>query len=461
MERIKDLISIVVLHYNRPSDLKKCLKSIRKNTTAPYEIILVDNGSLEGSAKEFVRSLDDLLLIDLEKNIAMETASGMGVSLAQGRYVLFLTDDTVMTPNYLNTFLRHAENYPEVGIIGPKSNFVSGPQKLRNVTYSDIWELDRFAKNLFRANIGRLTPYTRLVGFCMFIRLEVIQKIGWMDPSFGFGFDDDDFSLRANLAGFKTAIAQDVFIHHTGGPQGKGDSAYQKMLMEAWGKFKEKWRLPIDMPLSEYRPKALLNRPFDPRRDYIPLPSPEEVQPYVFRKVLPHHFVSSDSSGPTPSNEPSPALAKSIVPGIAAYYLRQYGHAVEIFRKLASRYEGSFEVQMAFGCSLAKAGHMEESIDHLKVAMDLQPDSCKPGNALGRALLAVGRAQEAERAFKEADKVSLYSFQAKFNLIRYYMSKNKTDQAIDTALQAYHREPNNNKVVTVLAHLLITSKRYK
>jgi len=460
MKRHNGLTSIALLHYNRPWDLEKCLKSIRMNTHLPYEIILVDNGSTSQRAKEFVRSLEDVVLVDLDTNMPMETASGMAISLARGEYVLALTDDTILTPDWLDLFVQHVKAHKAIGIIGPRSNFVSGPQMIQNCSYSDVYELERFSTNLSKTNKWRLTPYTRLVGFCLFIKAEVINRIGWMDSSFGFGFDDDDFCLRANLAGFKTAIAQDVFIHHTGGPQGKGDLAHQKMLMEAWAKFKEKWGLPSGMPLSEYRPKSLLNRPFDPNRDYIPLPDLKDVEPYIYRKARPNYPVSHDVSAHTTSRWTSAVPAKAMANGLAAYYLRRMNEAVEIFRELATSYDKSFHVRIALGCVLAKAGRMEEAIKHLRLAMALKPNSCRPGNALGRALLAVGRSQEAEHAFKEADKVSLYSHQAKFNLIHYYMSERKTDQAMQIAFQAYHRDPNNNKVITTLAHLLITSKKY-
>ncbi|RLA97150.1 MAG: hypothetical protein DRG83_16355, partial [Deltaproteobacteria bacterium] len=327
------LTSIVVLHYNRPKDLALCLDSILRNTSVPFEIILVDNGSTDPDAKRYIRALEYVTLIDLPKNIVPERAASKAIAIAAGTYIVGMSDDIITTPGWLESLIKHIEKNPAIGLIGPRSNFVSGPQMVQSARYADISELDKFAISWREENAGRLTPYSRLVGFCWFCRRELIDKIGSLDPSFGFGFSDDDFSFRANLAGFKTAIAQDVFIHHTGGPQGKGDTHYQKMLAEAWSKFKKKWGLPPELPLNEYRPKALLNRPFDPNRDYVPLPDPRDVEPYIYRKAQPNYPISPVVSAHTTSRCTSAVPAKAMANGLAAYYLGRMNEAVEIFRE--------------------------------------------------------------------------------------------------------------------------------
>ncbi len=454
------MTTITILHHDRPEDLKACLESIFRNTEGPFEIILVDNGSSDPAAKAFVRSLKEVILVDIEENISPESASAKAIAIARGDFIVGMTDDVITTPGWLKRFIEHVQRCPSTGLLGPRSNFVSGPQLVRRCQYRDFTELDAFALNWACANPMRLTPYSRLVGFCWFCSRAVTDTIGFMDPSFGFGFSDDDFCLRANLAGFKTAIAQDVFIHHTGGPQGKGEAAHQKMLMEAWTKFKKKWGLPPDMPLSEYQPKALLNRPFDPKRDYIPLPSPEEVEPFIYRRAKPYYFMPHDPTAPAASTLSSPGLAKAMAPGLASFYMGRLEEAIALLKEIVCQHEKSFEPHMALGCCLAKAGRMEEAIVSLSRAMELQPNSCRPGNALGSALLSLGRNEKAEEALKAADMVSLYSHQAKFNLIRYYVGDGKPDRAVEIATQAFHRQPNDSTVMTTLAHLLINSRRY-
>ena len=178
------------------------------------------------------------------------------------------------TKGWVSKFIKHAENYPAVGIIGPRSNFVSGPQVVDNVSYQNIEELETFAEAWSNQNCDHVTQAIRLVGFCMFISRKVIDKIGCIDPNFGklFGFDDDDYSIRAQIAGFKLMIADDIFIHHTGGPQGKGDKVYNKLMFGAWEMFKKKWNLKRDLPYgSPYNISEVLSRKFDKKIHYSPL----------------------------------------------------------------------------------------------------------------------------------------------------------------------------------------------
>jgi len=107
----------------------------------------------------------------------------------------------------------------------------------------------------------------------------VVNKIGNIDASFGkFGFEDDDYTWRANIAGFRTVIAHDIFIHHGGGPQGRGDKEYNRLLNDAWNVFKAKWEMDPDIEygsLLDLTP--ILSRPFDLSRHYIELPNSYDV----------------------------------------------------------------------------------------------------------------------------------------------------------------------------------------
>ena len=87
------------------------------------------------------------------------------------------------------------------------------------VSYSeDLQGLDGFAWEWGKAHDRVAEETDRLVGYCLLMRREVIDSIGFLDESFGIGnFEDDDYCLRARQAGFKTVIARDAFVHHVGG----------------------------------------------------------------------------------------------------------------------------------------------------------------------------------------------------------------------------------------------------
>lgn len=284
------MTSILILNHNGGDHLRKCLLAIQGFTDVPYELIVIDNGSTDGS-QGLLGAFDarDLTVVENPTNIGCPPGRAQGMALANGDYVVFLDNDTVVTPGWLRRFIGHAESDPAIGLLGPSTNFISGPQMLPDVSYEDTRELVAVAAEIAANRAGVLEPTTRLVGFCMFIRRAVIDRIGCCDATFGrYGFEDDDYSLRAALAGFDAYIARDVFIHHVGS-QGseQGGLDYLRLVREAWSVFRDKWRLPAHVTFESYvrdRSQHVIDRPFDPVTDYIPLPDPTAIEPLITRR---------------------------------------------------------------------------------------------------------------------------------------------------------------------------------
>jgi O-antigen biosynthesis protein len=113
--------------------------------------------------------------------------------------------------------------------------------------------LDTFAQQWAVEHAGETMAVQRLIGFCLLVRKVVVERIGGLDERFGAGnFEDDDFSVRATLAGYEGQIAKDVFIHHTGGQTFRGANIdYTESLLRNWSLFKAKWGIPPETPLEE------------------------------------------------------------------------------------------------------------------------------------------------------------------------------------------------------------------
>jgi GT2 family glycosyltransferase/tetratricopeptide (TPR) repeat protein/2-polyprenyl-3-methyl-5-hydroxy-6-metoxy-1,4-benzoquinol methylase len=235
------LTSIVIVTHNQLEYTRQCLDSIRLLTDEPYELILVDNASSDGTA-EYVSSLDGVRLIPNETNRGFPAAANQGIALAAGSQVLLLNNDTIVTTSWMSRLLRALYSDPAIGLVGPCSNFVSGPQQVE-VSYDGLPELDGFAWDWAKANEGARLEVNRLVGFCLLIRKEVIEMIGPLDERFGIGcFEDDDYCRRAIQAGYRAVIARGAFVHHFGGRTFMGTGIDVGDLMrENQRKFEEKW----------------------------------------------------------------------------------------------------------------------------------------------------------------------------------------------------------------------------
>lgn len=208
--------SIIILTYNCLEYTKKCLFSIKKYTDVPYELIVVDNGSSDGTV-EYLKQFSDINLIENKTNKGFSIGNNQGIKVAKGDYILLLNNDTIVTEGWLRRMISHFDAEESIGLIGPRTNNISGYQSIE-VNYSDnLEDIQEFVNNYIKNKKGYYSIQHRLAGFCLLIKREVIEKIGLLDERFVSGnFEDDDYCLRARQAGFKCLVAEDVFIHHYG-----------------------------------------------------------------------------------------------------------------------------------------------------------------------------------------------------------------------------------------------------
>ena len=153
-----------------------------------------------------------------------------------------MNNDIIVTTGWLTRLLCALDCNQSVGLVGPVSNRVSGPQQV-DVSYADLADLDGFAWTWGNRFDSVRLATDRLVGFCLLIRREVIDRIGVLDERFGIGnFEDDDFCRRALAAGYEALIARDSFVHHFGSRTFLATGIHHQVLLDHNRKlFDEKW----------------------------------------------------------------------------------------------------------------------------------------------------------------------------------------------------------------------------
>lgn len=248
------LTSIIIPTHNAVDYTRQCLESIRRLTDEPYELIVVDNGSTDGTVA-YLESLGGIRLIRNSENRGFPVAINQGLAAARGRHLLLLNNDTIVTTGWLRRLLGVLHSDPQIGLVGPVSNCVSGEQQV-DVNYRDLSQLDGFAWDWSRTHRGVKRLTDRLVGFCLLLKRAVLEQIGGLDERFGLGcFDDDDFCRRARSAGFQAAIADEVFIHHFGGVTFRALGVdFGQVMGENRQRYEQKWSTPA----------AVTNRPGSP-----------------------------------------------------------------------------------------------------------------------------------------------------------------------------------------------------
>lgn len=273
-------LSIVVPLYNNIVYTKEFINSVKANTNLRYEMIFIDNASTD-ETKDHLNSIlvsnQNIKVIINENNLGFPAAVNQGIEAANGDYIIIANNDIIVTDSWLERLIEVAESDPNIGIVGPISNEVSGLQKDKEANYKSIDEMHLYAKKVKEKNKNKTLPFPRVAFLCTLIKKEVIDKIGGLDERFSPGnYEDDDFCLRAQLAGYKTVIAQDVFIHHYGSKSFKadGERKYAERLKINHKIFVDKWCADPDEIW-------LKGKPFNQQRSlYISIDSDEFVKSF-------------------------------------------------------------------------------------------------------------------------------------------------------------------------------------
>lgn len=234
--------SIVILTHNQLDITKQCLNSIRKHTPELIELIIVDNNSTDGTVA-YLKAQADIKVILNEKNYGFAKGCNQGFEISSGENILFLNNDTVVTENWLGNMLKLLYRDEKIGLVGPVTNCISGPQQIP-VTYKDLSFLDDFSEKNCKWQARCFKRVMRLVGFCLLVKRKVLEEIGVFDQRFDLGnYEDDDLCLRAVKKGWHLCIALDSYIHHIGSVTFYNceDTKYRNLLAENSKIAREKW----------------------------------------------------------------------------------------------------------------------------------------------------------------------------------------------------------------------------
>ena len=267
----RTMTSIVIPNLNGFPHVEGCLATLRSTTTAPTELILVDNGSTDGSL-EWLRKQPDVRVLEMGRNLGAPAARNRGLAVASGERILFCDNDVLFTPRWHEILVGHLDAWPDIGMVGPVSDYVVDMQKAARPPREGE-SLDAYAAAVHLENQGKYSYTTQLILFFILAQREVIEQIGGIDEGFGrWGFEDNDWSLRATIAGYHLRVARDCFIRHLGSQTAVSAKIdYNRLLIENWGVFKRKWDIDPALPYGErFDLNAIVARGFDASRHFVP-----------------------------------------------------------------------------------------------------------------------------------------------------------------------------------------------
>jgi len=235
------MTSIIIPTFNGIGLLRECIEAIEAYTDSPYEIVVVDNGSTDGTAEYCLGK--PVTYISLPENRGFPEACNYGMLAARGSELLLLNNDVVVSRNWLSNLLHCLYSGENVGIVGPMTNYASGKQ-MKELHYANLDEFHQLAETMNRHDPKKWLEVKRIVGLCFLFKRELMEKIGLLDERFSPGhYEDDDYCLRSRNAGYRILIAGDTFVHHHGSAsfRKQGQELMDRLVETNYRKFIEKW----------------------------------------------------------------------------------------------------------------------------------------------------------------------------------------------------------------------------
>ena len=213
------LVSIVILNWNGLAYLKKCLQSLLCLTYPNYEVIVVDNGSSDGSPDIVERDFQNVRLIANNCNLGFAKANNIGIKAAKGDFVVLLNNDVVVDPLWLSELVKTVMQSPKIGIAsgvilqGKPSDLLWEAGKRMDVFTGATWRIG-YGNKLNK--LGKVQDIDFFSTCAALIRKELVKKIGLIDEGYFVYFEDVDWAFSARRAGYECRLVPSAIVWHEG-----------------------------------------------------------------------------------------------------------------------------------------------------------------------------------------------------------------------------------------------------
>lgn len=216
-------VMIVILNWNGKDDTIVCLDSLSKLDYTNYEVIVVDNGSTDGSQKEIKRRFPMVKLVENKENLGFAKGNNIGIRIAledsNVKYIFLLNNDTKVEPNCLTELIKVAETDGRIGIVQPKMLRMNDPRIIDSTGHVFSWGriVDRGCGKVDKGQYDcKLDIIGGCAGACLY-RREMLEEIGLFDESFWAYYEDAELSWRAYKRGWKAKYVPSAIVYHKRG----------------------------------------------------------------------------------------------------------------------------------------------------------------------------------------------------------------------------------------------------
>jgi len=224
----KPLVMIIVLTWNNFNDTAECLQSLQEINYPNYRVVLVDNGSEDGSIKKIRPLHPEVTIIENNKNLGYAGGNNVGIRYAiseMAEYILLLNNDIVVEKSLVSEFVKISKQYPDVGILGGFNYYF---EKRNTIQFSGgiiDWKrgnvIDTTRHKIDKDQFEQVREVDTVAGSCLFIPKQIIKQIGLLDFRYFLNFEETDLCCRVKKAGYRVYSCLTAKVWHKVSISGK------------------------------------------------------------------------------------------------------------------------------------------------------------------------------------------------------------------------------------------------
>jgi GT2 family glycosyltransferase len=235
-------LSIIILSWNTRQMLVDCLNSVEATiANLTFEVIVVDNGSTDGSQEMLRERFPSVHLVQNDENVGFARANNQAMALSRGRYMLLLNSDAIATPDAIQSLVSLARKEPRAGIVGAQLVNRDGSFQASHTSFPTLWQEILMLTGLGRLLYGQWYPShgpeedkgpqtaDYVEGACMLVRRDAFEEVGGLDEGYFMYAEEVDWCYSMREKGWQVWYQPAAMVIHLGG----GSSQNRRLQREA------------------------------------------------------------------------------------------------------------------------------------------------------------------------------------------------------------------------------------
>ena len=223
------LVSVVIVAWNAKTYVDECLSSLYSDRQVPFEVIVVDNASSDGTPELVSANYPDARLVRNSENLGFAKANNIGIELSRGKYLFLINSDVNVPPGCLSRLVSYMEEHPDIGLLGPQMRGADGSVRRSCMRLPTVWNafcrtlaIDMLLKNTpgLRSQLmldfhhDRIAEVEVLNGWFWVVRRDALDQVGPLDPRFFIYAEDLDWCQRFKKAGWRLVFYPEAHAVH-------------------------------------------------------------------------------------------------------------------------------------------------------------------------------------------------------------------------------------------------------